>query len=214
TLSCGAFDRSPTRSFPPPARRSMPMPRPGSRTLLLASVLALALPAAAAAQSGRDARLLEEVTAGVEDRRKLTQVMVDKIFSFSELGFQETETSRYLTGILRDNGFRVETGVSGMPTAWWATWGSGEPVIALGSDIDGIPKASQKPGVAYHDPIVEGAPGHGEGHNSGQAVNVAAALALKDVMSRNDIPGTIVLWPGVAEELVAAKAWFVRDGWF
>ena len=50
-----------------------------------------------------------------------------------------------------------------------ATWGSGKPVIALGSDIDGIPQASQKPGVACHEPMIEGAPGHGEGHNSGQA---------------------------------------------
>jgi aminobenzoyl-glutamate utilization protein B len=87
-------------------------------------------------------------------------------------------------------------------------------VIAFGSDIDGIPKASQKPGVAYHDPIVEGAPGHGEGHNSGKAVNVTAALALKKIMERERIPGTLVLWPGVAEELLGAKAWFVRDGLF
>jgi aminobenzoyl-glutamate utilization protein B len=86
-----------------------------------------------------------------------------------------------------------------------ATWGSGKPVIALGSDIDGIPKASQKPGVAYHDPLVEGAPGHGEGHNSGQAVNIAAAIALKKVMERERIPGTLVLWPGVAEELVGGQ---------
>jgi aminobenzoyl-glutamate utilization protein B len=108
----------------------------------------------------------------------------------------------------------VEEGISGMPTAWWATWGSGEPVIALGSDIDGIPKASQKPGVAYRDPLVEGAPGHGEGHNSGQAVNVTAALALKKIMERERHSGTLVLWPGVAEELIGAKAWFVRDGLF
>jgi len=141
-------------------------------------------------------------------------VMVDKIFSFSELGFQEIETSRYLVNLLRENGFEVEEGISGMPTAWWAKWGSGKPVIALGSDIDGIPRASQKPGVAYHDPLIEGAPGHGEGHNSGQAVNVTAALAVKKIMEREKLPGTIVLWPGVAEELVAAKAWFVRDGHF
>ena len=56
-----------------------------------------------------------------------------------------------------------------------ATWGSGKPVIALGSDIDCIPQASQKPGVAYHDPIIEGAPGHGEGHNSGMPLNITAA---------------------------------------
>ncbi|MEX1181740.1 MAG: amidohydrolase [Gemmatimonadota bacterium] len=168
----------------------------------------------AAAQSPDRARLLEEVTAEVEANRRLTQVIVDKLFSFSELGFQEVETNRYLTGLLREQGFTVEEGVSGIPTAWWATWGSGEPVIAFGSDVDGIPKASQKPGVAWHDPIVEGAPGHGEGHNSGQAVNITAALALKKVMERDNIAGTLVLWPGVAEELVASKAWFVRDGRF
>ena len=95
-----------------------------------------------------------------------------------------------------------------------ASWGSGKPVIAFGSDIDGIPKASQKPGVAYHDPLVEGAPGHGEGHNSGQAVNVTAAIVLKRIMEREKIQGTLRLWPGVAEELVASKAWFIRAGYF
>ena len=67
-----------------------------------------------------------------------------------------------------------------MPTGWVARWGSGGPVIALGSDTDALPNVSQKPGVAYHEPMVEGGPGHGEGHNSGQAVNIAAALALKE----------------------------------
>ncbi len=151
---------------------------------------------------------------GAAERAKLVQVMVDSIFSFGELGFQEVETSRYITEILRENGFEVEEGISGIPTAWMARWGSGSPVIALGSDLDGIPKASQKPGVAYHDPLVEGAPGHGEGHNSGQAVIVAGALAAKEIMEREGIGGTIVIWPGVAEELVATKAWFIRDGYF
>ncbi len=95
-----------------------------------------------------------------------------------------------------------------------ATYGSGKPVIALGSDIDGIPQSSQKPGVAYHDPIIEGAPGHGEGHNTGMPLNIIAAIAVKKIMERDKLPGTIMLWPGVAEELVASKAWFVRDGMF
>ena len=143
-----------------------------------------------------------------------TQQMVDQIFSYSELGFQEYETSRYVTGILEKNGFRVERGVAEMPTAWVASYGSGKPVIAFITDIDCIPKASQKPGVAYHDPIVEGAPGHGEGHNSGQAVNVTAALVLKKLMEENKIAGTIKLYPGVAEELLGAKAFFIRAGLF
>ena len=192
------------------------VPRSHIRPLivLIAATFTIAGPTPAAAQNPNLDRLIEEVTADVEANRKLTQVIVDKLFSFSELGFHEVETNRYLTALLREHGFTVEEGVSDMPTAWWATWGSGEPVIAFGSDIDGIPKSSQKPGVAYHDPLVEGAPGHGEGHNSGQAVNITAAIALRKVMERERIPGTIVLWPGVAEELVASKAWFVRDGRF
>ena len=154
------------------------------------------------------------VLDGVETRRKLAQVMNDTVFSFGELAYQEFETSKYLTSLLEKNGFSVERGMAGMPTAWVARWGSGRPVIALGSDIDCLPKASQKPGVAYREPLVEGAPGHGEGHNSGQAVNIVAALAVKDVMEREKLSGTLVIWPGVAEELLGGKAFFVRAGLF
>ena len=95
-----------------------------------------------------------------------------------------------------------------------ATWGSGKPVIALGSDIDDIPQASQKPGVAWHEPIIEGAPGHGEGHNSGMPLQIAAALAVKKVMEQQHLQGTLKLWPGVAEELLGTKAYYVRAGAF
>jgi aminobenzoyl-glutamate utilization protein B len=154
------------------------------------------------------------VANGVEARRKLAQVVNDTVFSFGELAYQEFETSKYLTTLLENNGFAVERGIAGIPTAWVARWGSGHPVISLGSDIDCLPKASQKPGVAYREPLVEGAPGHGEGHNSGQAVNIVAALAVKDLMEREKLPGTIMVWPGVAEELLGAKAYFVRAGIF
>ena len=97
-------------------------------------------------------------------------------------------------------------------TTW--SYGSGKPVIALGSDVECIPKASQKPGVAYSDPIVVGAPGHGEGHNSGQALNIVAALTIKKIMEREKIQGTLMLWPGIAEELVGTKAYYVREGYF
>lgn len=156
----------------------------------------------------------ESVIAHIEDNKKMAQVMNDKIFSFAELGFQEFETSEYICNILRENGFEIEKGISNIPSAWVAKWGSGSPVIAIGSDIDCIPKASQKPGVAYHDPIIEGAPGHGEGHNSGQAVNIMAVLAVKKLMEEEELPGTIIMWPGVAEEQLGTKAFYVRDGYF
>ena len=160
------------------------------------------------------AQYKKEAAADVDLMRELTQQMVDQVFSFGELGFQEFETSKYLTGILKKNGFTVEEGIAGIPTAWVASWGSGKPVIALGSDIDCIPQASQKPGVAYHDPIIEGAPGHGEGHNSGVPLNIVAALAVKKIMEREHLSGTLRLWPGVAEELLGSKAYFVRAGVF
>jgi aminobenzoyl-glutamate utilization protein B len=166
------------------------------------------------AQDARLAGLKREVVADIDSRAKFTQEMVDQIFSFGELGFQEFETTKYLVALLRREGFRVQEGYAGIPTAFVATWGSGSPVIALGTDIDGIPQASQKPGVACRVPIVPGAPGHGEGHNSGMGVNITAALALKKIMERDRLSGTIKIWPGVAEEQIGTKAYFVREGLF
>ncbi len=160
--------------------------------------------------------LKDEVLGMVEARSKQVQEIVDMLFSFGELGMQEFETQRYLTGILEEAGFDIELGVAGMPSAWTARWsnGSGSPVIALGSDVDGIPQSNQKPGVGYREAIISMAPGHGEGHNSGQAVNIAAALAVKELMERESISGTLLLWPGVAEEQLGSKAYFVREGVF
>ncbi len=155
-----------------------------------------------------------DLAGQVEGMKKRAQVMVDSVFSFGELGFQEFETSKYLTAELEKEGFKIERGIAGIPTAFVATWGSGKPVIALGSDIDDIPQASQKPGVGYHDPLIEGAPGHGEGHNSGMPLNIIAALAVKQVMQREHLSGTIKIWPGVAEEDVGTKAYYVRAGVF
>src|SRR5437763_5840107 len=182
------------------------------------ALLALACACAALAQQKispeKEASMKADLAGQIDAMKKQAQVMVDSVFSFGELGFQEFETTKYLTGILENEGFKIDRGVAGIPTAWVASWGSGKPVISLGSDIDDIPQASQKPGVAYHDPMIEGAPGHGEGHNSGVPLNIVAALAVKKVMEREHLQGTLRLWPGVAEELVGTKAYYVRAGLF
>lgn len=185
--------------------------------LLAVMIAALTLvPNLVAQQDPRLEDLKAEAEQMIRDRAKLAQEIVDHLFSFGELGMQEFETQRYLTGLLEEEGFDIELGVAGMPSAWTATWsnGSGEPVIALGSDVDGIPQSNQKPGVAYRDPILSMAPGHGEGHNSGQAVNIVAAIVVKELMEREGVNGTLLIWPGVAEEQVASKAYFVREGVF
>jgi aminobenzoyl-glutamate utilization protein B len=188
---------------------------------LFAAALALAVgltlvPDLSAQADPRLEALKDEAQEMVQDRAKLVQEIIDHLFSFGELGMQEFETQRYLTDLLADEGFDIELGVAGMPSAWTARWsnGSGSPVIAMGSDVDGIPQSNQKPGVAYRDPILAMAPGHGEGHNSGQAVNIVGALVVKELMERENIDGTLLIWPGVAEEQVASKAFFVREGVF
>src|SRR5213593_306982 len=155
---------------------------------LLTVLLALSLPVFTQS-TGRLDLVKKEAVADVEQMKDFSAQMVDQVFSYGELGFQEFETSRYLVDILKKNGFQIREGISGIPTAWIATWGSGKPVI-------------------------EGAPGHGEGHNSGVPLNITAALAVKKIMEREKLPGTLMLWPGVAEELLGTKAYFIRDGYF
>lgn len=185
-----------------------------NRLLVVALASVACLSAQGTVSAERESAMRADLNGQIEAMRKQAQVMVDTVFSFGELGFQEFETSKYLTAALEKEGFRVERGIAGVPTAWIATWGSGKPVISLGSDIDCIPQASQKPGVAWHEAMIPGAPGHGEGHNSGVPMNILAAIAVKKLMEREHLGGTIKLWPGVAEEQLGTKAYYVRAGAF
>jgi len=176
---------------------------------------ALILAAASARAQAPSLEVLKQAAQEmVEARRVFTQQVVDSLFSFSELGYQEFQSAAYLTGILEREGFTVRKGVAGIPTAFEASWGSGKPVIGFMADIDGLPETSQKPGVAYHDPLIPNGPGHGEGHNAGQAVNVTAALVVKNLMQKHKLPGTIRVYPGVAEELLGSRTYMVNAGLF
>ena len=160
------------------------------------------------------AALKQEAAERVQAQAKRVQQIVDMLFSLSELGYQEHETAKYLTGMLRDEGFEIAMGVAGMPSAWVAEWGRGKPIVGLMADVDGLPETSQKPGVARREPLIPGGPGHGEGHNAGQAVQVAAALATKQILERYGMPGTIRIYPGIAEELLGSRTYMARDGLF
>jgi len=156
--------------------------------------------------------LKKDVVADIDSRRVFTQQLVDSLFSYSELGFQEVETQKRVTDALIKEGFDVQRGYAGVPTSWVAKWGSGRPIIAMGTDIDGLPTTNQTPGVVTRKELVPGAPGHGEGHNAGQALILTAAFAVKKIMDREKLPGTLILWPGVAEEALGSKAHFARAG--
>jgi aminobenzoyl-glutamate utilization protein B len=146
----------------------------------------------------KEAAMKADLTGQIDAMKKQAQVMVDSVFSFGELGFQEFETTKYLTGILEKAGFQIERGVAGVPTAWVATWGSGKPVISLGSDIDDIPQASQKPGVAWHEPMIEG---RGTGRHQGllRPRGTVQERGRLPVHPRRQQPGR-VLGPGPQSE--------------
>lgn len=176
---------------------------------------AIVLLAAPLAVSSQDADSLKAEAFDVVDGNAPHMAKVnDAIFSYSEIGFQEFKTIELITGELEKAGFEVTKGVAGMPTAYMAKYGTGGPVIGLMSDFDGVPGASQKPTSLVHDPIVRGAPGHGEGHNTHQPTLLGAALAFKALKDRHSMPGTLIVYGGPAEELLASRGYMVKAGLF
>ncbi|MBI4482821.1 MAG: M20/M25/M40 family metallo-hydrolase [Acidobacteria bacterium] len=154
------------------------------------------------------ARAFQVIEAHKEKLAKIN----DAIFSYSEPAYEEVHTVKLLVDRYRKAGFRVETGVAGIPTAFVGVWGSGKPVIALMAEYDGQLASSQKPAVVHYDPIVEGAPGHGEGHNANPVVVYGAALALKTVLEEFKLPGTITVVGGPAEEALGSRGFMVKAG--
>jgi aminobenzoyl-glutamate utilization protein B len=150
----------------------------------------------------------------VDRNAKAIALTGDNIFYFGELGMQEFETAGLITDLLEKGGFKVERGISGFPTGFCATYGSGGPVVAIHTEYDSCPDNSQVSGVAEPKFIVEGAPGHCEGHNVNAAMLVATALATKQAMDKFGLKGTLKVFGGPAEEQLVSRPYFVRDGWF
>lgn len=138
----------------------------------------------------------------------------DAIFYFGEVGMQEHRSAALLSDLLEEQGFTVQRGLSGFPTAFCATYGRGEPVIAIHTEYDAAAANSQRGGVATKQEIVPGAPGHCEGHNVNAAVMVAAALAAKQAMVDFGLAGTLKIIGAPAEEQLLSRPYFVRDGLF
>ncbi len=150
----------------------------------------------------------------VDRNAKAIALTGDSIFYFGELGMQEFETAGLMSGLLEKGGFRVERGIAGFPTAFCATYGSGGPVVALHTEYDSCPDNSQAAGVPRQTFIVEGAPGHCEGHNVNAAVLVGTALAAKAAMDKFGLKGTLKVFGAPAEEQLVSRPYLVRDGWF
>jgi aminobenzoyl-glutamate utilization protein B len=140
--------------------------------------------------------------------------VAEKIWSFSETALQETRSSALLTDVLEKEGFLVMRGVAGMPTAFVASAGSGEPVIGILAEYDALPGLSQAGGVPKKTPLVAGAPGHGCGHNLLGTAAVAAAVAANRARVAGKLPGTIRVFGTPAEEQLLGKPFMLRAGVF
>lgn len=138
----------------------------------------------------------------------------DSVFYFGELGMQEHETARLLCELLEENDFTIERNLAGFPTGFCASWGKGGPVVAVHTEYDANPDNSQKAGVTEPACIVEGAPGHCEGHNSNAAVMVAGTIAAKKAMEKFRLSGQLKVFGAPAEEQLVSRPYFVRDGYF
>src|SRR5215472_15901871 len=127
---------------------------------------------------------------------------------------QEFESTKLLKDTLTAAGFKVDLGGAGMPTNLWAEYGSGRPKIAIVTEVDALPGGSQTPGTNERKPLVKNGPGHMEGHNTHGGVAAMAAFAVKTVMQRHNIPGTVAISFGPAEEQIASRPFIVRAGYF
>ncbi|MBD3171159.1 amidohydrolase [Candidatus Bathyarchaeota archaeon] len=155
----------------------------------------------------------ETVWKWIDEHREEFIKVSDKVWEYAELGLVEHKSAQLHVDTLREHGFKVEHGVADMPTAFVATWGKGEPVIGFMGEYDALPGISNKP-VPHKEPLVEDGPGHGCGHNIHGTSGFMAAIATKQVMEEENLPGTIKVYGSPAEENYDGKAYLVRESYF
>src|SRR6266498_4179451 len=177
-------------------------------SLLAAPSLSFSSPAAATEIKNK-----EEAVASIEKRKAEMIKLSDQIWAFAETALRERKSSKALADYAETEGFKVERGVAGMPTAFIATYGQGRPIIGVLGEFDALPGISQK-AAPVKEPLEAGAPGHGCGHNLFGVASLGAAIAVKELMAAGKLKGTIRFYGTPAEEAGSGKAYMARDGLF
>ena len=157
----------------------------------------------------------EFVLNAVSRKQDLVVEVSDRIFDFAETGFHEFETAKLYQQVLEKEGFAVEMGIAGMPTAFKATYGNGKPVVGFLAEYDALPELSQVGGCTERKPVCgENPDGHGCGHNMLGAASLSAALGLKRYLEETKKSGTVVYFGCPGEEGGSGKAFMAKDGAF
>ncbi|HMB73889.1 MAG TPA: M20/M25/M40 family metallo-hydrolase, partial [Gammaproteobacteria bacterium] len=154
-----------------------------------------------------------EILELLDSRFSQTVEISSSLWEFAELGYQETASSGLLQTTLAAEGFRIEAGVAGIPTAFVASYGTPGPVIGILAEYDALPGITQD-SVAARSPIEDKGAGHACGHNLFAAGSVGAAIAIRHWLEDNDVPGTVRVYGTPAEEGGSGKVYMVRAGLF
>src|SRR5690349_20329062 len=180
--------------------------------ILIVALLLVALPSAADEPASSPA-IQQELLHSLDTLQPELIAANQDIWTYAELGLEEYRSAARLVGLLRKAGFRVREGVSGMPTAFVAEYGSGKPIIGILAEYDALPGLSQE-AVPERRPASGRAAGHGCGHSALGTAAVGAALAVKEVYDRHGLKGTLRVYGTPAEETLIGKVYMALDGQF
>jgi aminobenzoyl-glutamate utilization protein B len=153
----------------------------------------------------------ENIIASVEKHKANLIKISDDIWALAETAFEENQSSKILADYAEKQGFKVVRGVAGEPTAFVATYGSGKPVISVLGEFDALPGLSQKT-EPTKNPVIDGNPGHGCGHNLFGAASLGAAVAIKEQIENGTLKGTVIFFGTPSEEKYFGKIWMVEAG--
>ncbi|MBR3796830.1 MAG: amidohydrolase [Clostridia bacterium] len=162
----------------------------------------------------KDERIFHAVCASVDAHAETYTTASDAIWDHPEVNFHEDYSAGVIRDLLRENGFAVTDRLGGMPNAFRAEYGSGKPAIAYLGEFDALSALSQKAFCAQKEPLSKGEPGHGCGHNLLGVGALGAAIAVKEMIARGELSGTVVYFGTPAEETGSAKTFLARDGYF
>lgn len=180
---------------------------------LLAGLAAGAAPAKAPKAPPKAGPNKEAAVASVDRHRPELVDLATQVWGFAETALKEKRSSKVLADYAEAQGFKVERGVGGLPTAFVASYGEGRPIIAILGEYDALPGISQK-AQPTKEPLQAGAPGHGCGHNLFGAASLGAAVAVKELIAAGKLHGTVRFFGTPAEESVGGKLYMIRAGLF
>ncbi len=158
-------------------------------------------------------KLKKDLLNSIEEKTLELTSLSDNIWEAAEVAFREDKSAEYLIEYAEANGLTIERGLAGMPTAFTASYGKGKPVIGIIGEFDALPGLSQTT-APYRDELIEGGAGHGCGHNLFGTASLGAAIAIKELIEKGSIEGTVKFFGTPAEEKFFGKLWMIREGVF